>query len=102
MRWGVPSRPQNARARSLLVAVVAILLLFGTTLQLTHVHSDGASHQDCALCQSIHNVVRPSITPSIGQAFIFIAPVAAPLTRQHREHLFSYSHWNRPPPDRTA
>jgi len=95
-------RLRNGQVRSLFVAFLAILLVFGTTIQLTHVHKDGAEHADCALCQSSHNVVRPEIAPCIQHVLEFSAPLPAPFKRPYREHLFSFSHWNRPPPDQTS
>jgi hypothetical protein len=95
-------RPQNAPTRILLLALLAFLLLFGTTIQLTHVHTDGASHPDCALCQTAHNVVRPVTTLCVQQVFVVFTRVAVPYKRQYREHIFSFSLCNRPPPNQTA
>ena len=91
-------RPQNAATRFLLFALLAFLLLFGTTVQLTHVHTDGTAHPDCALCQTAHNVVRPVTTLCVQQVFVVLTSVSVPRKRLYREHIFSYSHWNRPPP----
>src|ERR1700744_431938 len=102
MRWVSKMRPQNAPTRILLFALLAFLLLFGTTIQLTHVHMDGASHPDCALCQSAHNVVRPVTTLCVEQVFAVVTRISVPRKRLYREHVLSYSHWNRPPPFRIA
>ncbi|MGA9667727.1 MAG: hypothetical protein WBQ94_00880 [Terracidiphilus sp.] len=95
-------RTSNPNIRILFVVLVAALLLFGTTLELTHVHPGGATHANCALCQSAHNIVRPSAAPCIRQVFVVFARVVVPFERRYREHIFSFSHWNRPPPDQTA
>lgn len=92
-------RPSNSQLRIWSVAFFAILLLFASTIQLTHVHPDGTPHHDCALCQSAHQVVRPAVVPGIQQVTVVFTRVALPAKRQYREHVFSYSHWNRPPPD---
>jgi len=80
------------------VALLALLLMFGTTVQLTHIHLDAKAHQDCALCQSAHNVIRPAVAAPVQRSIAVVRRVAVPLTRQYREHIFSFSHWNRPPP----
>lgn len=102
MSWVGKTRARNANIPALFVALLAILLIFGTTIQLTHVHTDGAAHADCALCQSAHNVVRPSAVPCIQPVFVVVTRVAILFERPYREHIFSFSHWNRPPPDRPA
>ena len=88
--------------RFLFVAVIAVLLLYCATIQLIHVHADGVAHQDCAFCQGVHNVVGPAAAPCVSQISASFARVVAPLDRQVRVHIFSYSHWNRPPPDPIA
>ena len=84
-------RALNAPARILFVALFAILLLFGSTAQLTHVHAEGAVHPDCALCQSAHNVARPASAPCVQQVFVVFTRVAVLYKRQYREHIFSFS-----------
>ena len=88
--------------RILFAAFLAILLLFGTTAHLSHIHADGAAHADCALCQTAHGAVQPTAPPSIQHVSLVSTRVAAPFTQLYREHVFSFSHWNRPPPDQTA
>ncbi len=99
MALGDRIRASNPQIRILFVALLAFLLVFGTTIELTHFHADGSGHTDCALCQNAHNVIRPSSAPAVRPIFLVVQSVAAPATRLYREHLFSYSHWNRPPPD---
>ncbi len=102
MRQIAQNRLGTSRMRSLAVAFVAILLLFGTTLQLTHFHTDNAPHPECAVCQGNHNVVRPVTVVTAAQTFVSVGRIVTPMERPWREHPFSYSHWNRPPADRTA
>lgn len=102
VRFGGKYRFQNAPIRFLLVGVIAVLLLYCATIQVTHIHVDGVSHQDCALCQGVHNVVGPAIVHCVQQVTAPVARVAVPVDRQSRTYIFSYSHWNRPPPDQAA
>lgn len=83
-----------------MVALLALLLMFGTTLQLTHIHLDGTAHQDCALCQTAHNVVRPAAAPPVRRAPVVVRRVVVPAARQCRPRIFATLYWNRPPPDR--
>lgn len=101
MAFGDKARSSNTLTRALFVTLFAFLLIFGTTVQLLHFHADGAQHADCALCQNAHNVIRPSTVPCVRPIFVVIQRFAPPSARPYREHLFSYSHWNRPPPDKT-
>lgn len=95
-------RASSVQARILFVTFFVILLLLGTTVGLMHVHPDGAGHTDCALCQSAHNIARPSVAAHIRPTVFTAIRITLPHRREYREHLFSYSHWNRPPPDQIA
>jgi len=99
MALGDRIRASSPQTRILFVALFVFLLAFGTTVQLMHFHPDGSGHADCAVCQYSHNVIRPSSAPAVRPIFLVVQRVAPPTTRLYREHLFSYSHWNRPPPD---
>src|SRR5580704_4240768 len=88
----------NVSTRVLCVAFFALLLLFGTTVEVAHAHADGAGHSSCALCQTAHGVVSPSAPPCIQQVFIVATRIEAPFERPYREHIFSFSTSNRPPP----
>ena len=87
---------RNSRLAGLLCI---LLLLFGTTVQLTHSHLPGENHADCSLCVTAHAAVEIVIVPS-G----FVAPVA-PVERATTlaPHLLTrlvlaHPLWNRPPP----
>jgi hypothetical protein len=79
--------------------VCVLLLLFGTTVQLTHSHAAHENHADCSLCVTAHVAVDIVILPS-G----FVAPVAAverPATQAPRiltRLILEHPLWNRPPP----
>lgn len=92
----------NIRARILFVPLFVILLLLGTTAGVTHVHPDGAGHTDCALCQNTHNIASPSAAPQIVPVVFVVARIILPPVHECRELFFSYTHWNKPPPDQSA
>jgi hypothetical protein len=81
-----------------MVALMALLLIFGTTLKMTHIHLDGAVHQDCALCQTAHSAVRPAVAPLMRHSPVVVRRVAVPPVRHVWSQTFSAWHWNRPPP----
>src|SRR5581483_2320495 len=91
-------RASSPLTRTVFVALLAFLLVFGTTVQLLHFHPDGSGHADCVLCQNAHSIIRPSSAPAVRPIFLVVRRVAPLTTRLYREHLFSYSHWNKPPP----
>jgi len=98
MRRVCQMRRLKVPMRILSVAFFALLLLFGTTIEATHSHADAAAHSTCALCQTAHGVVSLSALPCIHQVFIVATRIEAPFERPYREHVFSFSHCNRPPP----
>lgn len=102
MMLGARMPASSSRARVLSAALLVILLLFARTVELMHVHADGAGHTDCALCQSAHNFAQPLAVPQINPVSFAAIRIVLPARREYREHLFSYSHWNKPPPDRTG
>jgi hypothetical protein len=79
--------------------VCVLLLLFGTTVQLTHSHTPNENHSDCSLCVTAHAAVEIVILPS-G----FVAPVThveRPIAQApHAIKRLALEHplWNRPPP----
>ncbi|HEY1580686.1 MAG TPA: hypothetical protein VGF82_26780 [Terracidiphilus sp.] len=92
----------ETRTCFVLVVLCAILLLFGTTLQQAHFHADGLTHADCTICHTAPHVVQPSASCIVQLAPIPSTRVVLSIKPVYREHTFSYSHWNRPPPDQTA
>jgi hypothetical protein len=85
-----------------LALLCVALFLFGTTVQQAHFHPDGLTHADCTVCHTAPHVVQPSASCHIQQASIPTTRVVLSIEPVYREHLFSFSHWNRPPPDQTA
>jgi hypothetical protein len=102
MSWVGKYRARSANAGLLFVVLFAILLVFSTAAQVAHVHADGAAHSDCALCKSAHGVAQVPFAACVQQVFVVSTRVVARFERPYREHSFSFSHWNRPPPDQTA
>src|ERR1700684_3215600 len=77
----------------------ALLLLFGATIQVAHMHTSAeVSHAGCALCATAHVVISPA------------APVAAPLAARQTatpvvdlqpafaRGFLDFSLYTRPPP----
>lgn len=102
MVLGAKMPASSTPARILFVALFVVLLFLGTTAGLMHVHADGVGHTDCALCQTAHNIARPSVVAHIRPTVFAAIRITLPPRREYREHLFSYAHWNRPPPDQIA
>ena len=102
MVLGAKARASSGAARILLVALFIVLLLSGTTIGLLHVHPEGAGHTDCALCQTTHNIARPSVAPPIVPVVFVVIRVTLPRGREFSERIFCRSHWNRPPPEQTG
>lgn len=92
------------RSRSTVVFAVLciVLLLLGAAVQSAHMHPDGMTHSDCALCATAHAAV--SIAAFLA-LFLVLEVVPTPAARrretfEHREVPFALS--NRPPPAELA
>jgi hypothetical protein len=75
-----------------------VLLLLGAAVQSTHMHQDGMTHSDCALCVTVHTAV--SVAGFLA-FFLLLEVVTTPAACrreifEHREVPFALS--NRPPP----
>jgi hypothetical protein len=102
MRGVGHNRTWETRRRFVLAILCAFLFLFGITVQQTHFHPDGLTHADCTICHTAPHVVQPSASSNVLQAPVPSTRVVLSIEPVYREHLFSYCHWNRPPPDQTA
>ena len=102
MRGVGQDRAAESRKPFVLALLCVALFLFGATVQQAHFHSDGLTHADCTVCHTAPHVVQPSASCDIQQAPVPITRVVLSIEPVYREHLFSFSHWNRPPPDQTA
>jgi hypothetical protein len=102
MRGVAQDRAAESRKCFVLALLCVALFLFGTTVQQAHFHPDGLTHADCTVCHTAPHVVQPSASCHILQAPVPTTRVVLSIEPVYREHLFSFSHWNRPPPDQTA
>jgi hypothetical protein len=85
--------------RFALILGCALLLIFGSTLQITHTHSAAElSHAGCALCATAHAV----ISPASPLAVLFTARrTSTPVIEEQSKfahRLFNFSLYKRPPP----
>ena len=91
------------RRHGCLVGILCILLLLiGTTVQVSHSHLPHENHADCSLCATAHAVVQVVTLPT-G----FVAPVVITERRTYRAarviplRIWAHPLWNRPPPSST-
>jgi hypothetical protein len=93
------SRSGPRSHRTIVFAVLCIvLLLLGAVVQSAHMHQDGTTHSDCALCATAHAAVSVAAFLAL---FLLLEVVPTPSacrteTFEHREVPFALS--NRPPP----
>jgi hypothetical protein len=90
---------QACTRRHLTTLLCVLLLVFGTTLQMTHAHSSGESHADCSLCVTAHaatTVPVPQIALVLPAALAETPPPAptSPRVPAYCAHPLSI----RPPP----
>jgi hypothetical protein len=97
---GKPAKDEMRRPWKVAVTLLcALLLIFGATVQVSHVHSGAdVSHAGCTLCATAHVVVSPA------------TPVAAPLVARkaatpvldlqpsRARNFLPFSLYHRPPP----
>jgi hypothetical protein len=86
------------RIHIVFVILLAVLVLFGTTVQSTHYHADGLVHADCAICHTAPHAVEVATGLHTQQAPVPSTRVTLWTELPRREHLFSFDHWNKPPP----
>src|SRR5277367_975274 len=77
----------------------ALLLLFGATVQIAHVHTSAdVSHAGCALCATAHVVISPAAPLTVplpaGQMAAPVVDVQPTFARR----LLDFSLYTRPPP----
>src|ERR1700744_1642927 len=85
--------------RFALILGCALLLIFGSTLQITHIHSGAElSHAGCALCATAHAVISPSNPLAVLFTARRTAPPALDQQTAFAQQLLSFSLYKRPPP----
>jgi len=78
--------------------LLAVLLVFGTTASATHYHADGLVHADCVICHSAPHAIEISTALATQQSPVPTRRVVLWAEPLCREHIFSFDHWNKPPP----
>ena len=102
MRGAWQDQTPETRRHFVFALLCALLLLFGTTVQQAHFHADGLTHADCVICHTAPHVVASSTPCQVQQSPVPTTRVVLSIEPVYREHLFSFDHWNRPPPDQAA
>ena len=97
---GKPPNAQVRRSWKIALAVFcALLLIFGATVQVVHVHTSAdVSHAGCALCATAHVVVSPAApvaVPAVGRQ---IAAPVVDLQPAYARRFLHCSLYTRPPP----
>jgi hypothetical protein len=82
-----------------LALACALLLLFGSTVQVVHVHSpEDVSHSGCSLCATAHVTVSPAVPVAVSLP-VRTSTVAVFDTEPSFVHnLLDFSLYTRPPP----
>jgi hypothetical protein len=76
------------------------LVVFGTTVQLTHSHFDKqeTTHSDCALCITAHATAVAAAPPIVLIAVRFLSLVETPPVTERPAPVLSFALFTRPPP----
>lgn len=85
--------------RLALALCCALLLVFGATAQVVHIHSAAdVSHSGCALCATAHVVISPAapvtVTLAVRQTGALVVDLQTAFARQSLD----FSLYTRPPP----
>src|ERR1700677_932894 len=77
----------------------ALLLIFGATVQVAHVHSSAdVSHAGCALCATAHVVVSPAAPIAVPLVARQSAAPVVDLQTACARRFLDFSLYTRPPP----
>ena len=83
----------------LLAICCALLLIFGATVQVAHVHTPAdVSHAGCALCAVAHVIVSPSAPVAISLPAREMANAVLDAEPAYARSLLDFSRYTRPPP----
>ena len=93
------TRGDGASIRLLSAVFLAVLLLFCTTVQLTHTHADGTSIRIARSARQPTGLCIRRLRHAFSKTFVFVPSTAVIYDRQYRDHFLSFSLWSRPPPD---
>ena len=95
---------RNSRAwktsRYILAVFCVLLVVFGTTVQLTHTHADKneTAHSDCALCNTAHATAVAVAPPIVLIAVRLLAVVETPVVPVRPSLKLGFALFTRPPP----
>src|SRR3984885_9821584 len=85
--------------RLALALCCALLLVFGATIQIAHVHSaEGASHTGCALCATAQVVIAPAAPATVPLAARQMTAPVVDLKPAFARRFSDFSLFTRPPP----
>jgi hypothetical protein len=85
--------------RLALALCCALLLVFGATIQIAHVHStEGVSHAGCALCATAHVVISPAAPVAVPLAARQTTAPVVDLQPAFARRFSDFSLYTRPPP----
>jgi hypothetical protein len=77
----------------------ALLLIFGATVQIAHVHTSAdASHAGCALCVTAHVVISPAVPVAVPLPARQMAALVVDLQPTFARRFLDFSLYTRPPP----
>jgi hypothetical protein len=76
-----------------------LLLIFGATVQIAHVHNAaGVSHSCCTLCATAHVFISPEAPAAVSLAARQAAAPVADLQLTFAHRFLDFSLYTRPPP----
>ncbi len=82
-----------------LAVCCALLLIFGSTVQVVHVHSpEDVSHSGCSLCATAHVTVSPAMPVAIAVPVQEHAVAVFDTEPAFAHNLLDFSLYTRPPP----
>jgi uncharacterized membrane protein len=97
-RHGSKSNTQGTW-RFLLALLCIVLVVVCGTIQVAHIHSDGAYHADCSLCATAHVVAQAAtlhVALHVAPHVTFLRISARPIRRSGT--LSTFALFTRPPP----
>jgi hypothetical protein len=84
--------------RILLALLCVLLVVVLGSVQVAHIHSDGADHADCALCAAAHITVHPVHAPAPAPTTSVVAAVGSLSRSVLPSTLSIFALFTRPPP----
>ncbi len=88
----------DAPWRILLALLCVLLVVVLGSVQVAHIHADGANHADCALCAAAHVSVHPIHAPTPAPTTSVVAVVESLPPSILPRALSTFALFTRPPP----